>query len=80
MIKQYVLEFGSRILPRSIPSIITSIEKDYFILPAGNEVISVFNHEEVDTCLVLHASKVNSEVNVICEDTDVLILMIWAYS
>ena len=30
MIKQYVLEFASGILPRSIPFIITSTEKDYF--------------------------------------------------
>ena len=72
-----VLEFGSRILPRYIPFIITSREKNYFVSPAGNEVITVCNHEEADTCPVLHTSKVDSDV---AEDIDVLILMIWAYS
>ena len=81
MIKQYILAFGSEILPRSIPFIITSREKDYFISPAGNKVISVCNHEEADTGLVLHDSKADSNVVVVvCKDTDVLILMIWAYS
>ena len=80
MIKEYVLEFGSGILPRSIPFIITSREKNYFVLPTGNKVISVCNHEEADTRLVLHASKVDSDVAVVCKNTDVLILMIWAYS
>ena len=72
-----VLEFGSRILPRYIPFIITSREKNYFVSPAGNKVITVCNHEEADTCPVLHTSKVDSDV---AEDIDVLILMIWAYS
>ena len=72
MIKQYVLEFGSGILPRSIPFAITSREKEYFILPAGNQVISVCNHKETDTGLVLHASKVDSDVVVVCKDADCL--------
>ena len=42
MIKRYVLEFGSGILPRSTPFIITSKEKEYFISPAGNQVITWF--------------------------------------
>ena len=42
MIKRYVLEFGSGILPRSIPFIITSKEKEYFISLAGNQVITSF--------------------------------------
>ena len=74
------LEFGSGILPRSILFIITSREKDYFVSPAGNKVVSVFDHEEADSRLVLLASKVDSDVVVVCKDTDVLILMIWAYS
>ena len=80
MIKQYVLEFGSGILPRSIPFAITSREKEYFISPAGNQVISVCNHKETDTGLVLHASKVDSDVAVVCKDADVLKIIIWAYS
>ena len=43
MAKPYVLEFGSGILPKS-PFIITSREKQYFTLPAGNHVISGCNY------------------------------------
>ena len=45
------MEFGSEILPRSIPFIITSKEKDHFISSAENKVTSVCNHEEADTRL-----------------------------
>ena len=79
MIKQYVLQFSSGILPRSIPFIMTSRKKENFILPTRNQVISPCNHEEADTRLVLHASKENSDVVAVCKDTDVLILMNWAY-
>ena len=43
MIKQYVLGFGSGILPKSTHLIITSREKEYFIWPAGNQVITWFS-------------------------------------
>ena len=79
MIKQYVLQFSSGILPRSIPFIMTSRKKENFILPTRNQVISPCNHEEADTRLVLHASKENSDVVAVCKDTDVLILNNWAY-
>ena len=81
MIKQYVLQFSSGILilPRSIPFIMTSRKKENFILSARNQVISPCNHEEADTRLVLHASKENSDVVAVCKDTDILILMNWAY-
>ena len=78
--KQCVLEFGSGILPRSPPFIITSRDKEYFTSPAVNHVISGCNHEDAVTRLVLHDSKVDTNVVVIFKDTDVLILMIWAYS
>ena len=80
MIIQYVLEFGSEILRRSIPFIITSREKEYFVSPAENQVLSVYNHEEADNRLGLHASKIGSDVAIVCKDTDVLIFMILAYS
>ena len=76
MIKQYVLELGSRILPRSTPFIITSRENEHSILPAGNQVISGCNHEDAGTRLVLHETKVDSDVAVVCSDTVVYILMI----
>ena len=49
-------------------------------MPAGNHVISGWNYNDADTRLVLHDSKVDSDVAVVCKDTDVLVLMIWAYS
>ena len=42
MIKQYVLEFGSGILPRCTLFIITSREKECFISPPRNQVITWF--------------------------------------
>ena len=59
MIKQCVLELTSEILPRSTAFIIASGEDEYFILPAGNEDISGFNHGDAGTRLVLHSSKVD---------------------
>ena len=52
MIIYYLLEFGSGMLPTSVPFIITSREEEYFISPAGNQFIRVCNHEEADTRLV----------------------------
>ena len=40
-------------------------------MPAGNHVISGWNYKDADTRL---------DVAVVSKDTDVLILMIWAYS
>ena len=71
LIKQHVLGFGSRILPRSISFIITSREKEYFISPAGNQIISVCEHKDTDTRLALHVSKADSGVAVVCKDTGV---------
>ena len=49
-------------------------------MPAGNQVVSVCNYNDSDICLVLHASKDNSDVVFVCKDTDVLILRTWVYS
>ena len=37
------------------------------------------NHEEADTLLVLRALLADSDVVVVTKDTDVIILLIWAY-
>ena len=42
IMKEYVLEFGTGIFPRSTPFITTSREKEYFISPTGNQVIIQF--------------------------------------
>ena len=49
-------------------------------MPAGYQVICVCNHKEADVCLLFHSSKVDSDVVVVCKDTDILTLIIWAYS
>ena len=49
-------EFGSEILSRFIPFIIVSREKECLISFTGNQVITICNHEEAGTHLVLHAS------------------------
>ena len=79
MTKQYVLEFGSGILPRSPPFIITSRQKEYFTSISENHVISGCNHDNADTRLVLHDSKVDSDIVIVCKETDVLILMVLTY-
>ena len=80
MIKQYILEFVFGILPRTTPFIITSTGNEYYVSPAENQVISGCNHEDSGTRLVLHGSKVATDVVVVCKDTVVYTLMIWAYS
>ena len=49
-------------------------------MSAGNKVISGYNHEDAGTRIVLDGFKVDSDVAVVCKDTVVYILMIWAYS
>ena len=75
MMKQYVLEFVSGVLPRSTPFIITSRENEYSTLPAENQVLSDCNHEDAGTRHVLHGSKVDSDVVVVCKDLVVYIMM-----
>ena len=76
-IKQYVPELGSGIPSRSTNFIITSRDNEYFISPAGNQVISGCNHGKVGARLVSHGSIVDSNVAVVCKDTVVYSLMIW---
>ena len=73
MIKQYILEFVFGILPRTTPFIITSTGNEYYVSPAENQVISGCNHEDSGARLVLHGSKVNTDVVVVVyKDTSCL--------
>ena len=73
MIKQYILEFVSGILPRTTPFIIISTGNEYYVSPAENQVISGCNHEDSGARLVLHGSKVNTDVVVVVyKDTSCL--------
>ena len=64
----------------NLPTIITSGKRNIKI--QDRHVTEMFNcnHEEADTRLILHAVLLEGDVVVVAKDTDVLILMIWAYS
>ena len=55
-----------------------SREYEYLTSPAGNQVISCYNHQDAGTGPVLHGFKVDSGVVVVCRDTVVYILMVLA--
>ena len=48
-----------------------------FLFPEIEE--SRCTHEEADTRLVLHALQADTDVVVVAGDTDVLVIMVWAY-
>ena len=68
---------GRRLL--TIPLVLTSGEKTSLVGDEGIRELFNCNHEEADTRLVLHASLENTNIIVVSKDTDVLVLMIWAY-
>ena len=39
-----------------------------------------FNHEEANTRLILHAVESKQDVVIVAKDTDVLVLMVWAFA
>ena len=68
---QRLIDWDDKTVHRFIPFIIASRQKEYFISPVGYQVISACNHKVTSTCLILHASKVDSDVVIICKNTDV---------
>ena len=62
------------------PFIVTEGNNTYRVGRNGCELIYRCNHEEADTRLVLHASLEAADVVIVSKDTDVLIVLIWAYS
>ncbi len=61
------------------PHIFTAGNTTYLLRDGRFSVLHNCNHEEADTRLVLHALLADSDVVVVAKDTDVLILLIWAY-
>ena len=81
LIKDYILKERSSILQlQNISFIITAKNKVYKITNDITENLPDCNHEEADTQLVLRASQSNTDVVIVSTDTDVLILMIWAFA
>ena len=64
----------------SIPFIFTTEDRTYEMKNNIVEQIGTSNHEEADTRLILHAILTLTDTVIVCEDTDVLILMVWAYA
>ena len=61
------------------PHIVTAGDTTYSIKDGQISMLYKYNQEEADTRLVLHASLEDNYVVVVSNDTDVLILVIWAY-
>ena len=62
------------------PSFIVTAGDKVYRFQEGQERITECNHEEADTQMILFAYQETSDIVVVAKDTDVLILLIWAYS
>ena len=59
--------------------IVTVNEKTVKVSNTSLQVLSNCNHEEADTRLILHAILSEKDCVIVASDTDVLILLVWAY-
>ena len=78
MIAKYLHSGNGRKMIK-VPYIITAGNKLYKLQKDG-DADEKCNHEEVDTRLVLIAFKEQTDVAIVAKDTDVLLLLVWAYS
>ena len=62
------------------PVIVTANDNTYEINEYGVTTVFKCNHEEADYRLVFHAVRSDKDVVVVAKDTDVLILLVWAYN
>ena len=62
------------------PFIYTTENQTYRFEDGKKSVLHECNHEEADTRLVLQAFLEETNVVIACKDTDVLILLVWAYA
>jgi len=77
LITKYVFSLKGRRLI-DMPFIITVRNKIHRLNGSGNEEEEC-NHEEADTRLILLALKEETDIVIVAKDTDVLVLLIWAY-
>ena len=78
IILRFILsEEGKKLL--RFPFIITSGD-DIFRIDNGQQTEKKCNHEEADTRLILLAHQERNDVVVVAKDTDVLVLLVWAYT
>ena len=62
------------------PLVFSRGEETFRISDGNSELIHRSNQEEADTRLVLQAYLEKGDVVIACKDTDVLVLMVWAYT
>ena len=60
---------------RDIPVVIASNMETWFATDQYVEKLFESNHEEADTCMILHAIHKNTNAVIVSKDTDVLILL-----
>ena len=63
-----------------IPVIVNDDKNTWKITREFSEIIFKSNHEEADTRIILHALQEDTKVVVVSKDTDVLILLVYAYA
>ena len=73
------METGEGMSQLEHPYIVTAGDATFSVRDHSICMLYTCNHEEADTRLVLHALLADSDVVVVAKDTDVLILLIWAY-
>eukprot|EP00794_Sanderia_malayensis_P008248 gene8248-9129_t len=78
LVKHYTKENNRAKL--KIPLMITEEEKTWIIRQTGTEELDSSNHIEADTRIILEVSKSNRPVVVKAADTDILVLMCYAFS
>ena len=63
-----------------IPVIVNDDKRPWKITREFSEIIFISNQEEADTRSILHALQEDTKVVVVSKDTDVLILLVYAYA
>ena len=77
LIARYI--FSTKGSGMKYPFTFTADDKTFKCMSGQVEIIFTCNHDEADTRLVLHALLCENDVVIVCQDTDVIILLIWVY-
>ena len=64
----------------NVPVIINDTNETWKLASNSKEFLFTCDHEEADTRLVLHALMDDTNVVIVCKDTDVFILLVYVYS
>ena len=64
----------------AIPLVFTVCNEAFQVFNGSVQEMKKCNHEEADTRLILHAVQSTQDVVIVAKDTDVLVLMVWAFA